>query len=197
MMVASVAVMALLVGGSSLAPAATEPPPVGIRVLDVFTLFNNLQARKDGDAELKTLNNKLEDQRKAKEDDLRKMLDNIDKSFKPDTPEYKEETEKMLMARTDLEAFTQYIELKIKLEKRLRTAKLFMEINKAIEEYSKANGIGLVFATDDPDLSKAANEQDLVSRITTRKVLYAHSSLDITQAIQDKMNTEYRVPAPR
>ena len=54
-------------------PAANEPPPVGIRVVDIVSLFNGLQEKKDGDLDIQQMSSKLEEQRNTKNDELKTM----------------------------------------------------------------------------------------------------------------------------
>lgn len=174
---------------SASAPAATEPPPVRIAVVNIVKIFNALDVKKNGDAEIERLGKQLTDERKAKEDELDKLKTELNE-LAPDSPEYKEISEKMLRKAVELQSFSRYMEQKLLMETRLRTAAIYKSMNKSIEEFSRANGIGLVLASDDPDLTGARSQEELLSKITIRKVIYAHESFDITKSITEKMNTD-------
>ena len=85
---------------------------------------------------------------------------------------------------------------KLFMELRLRTADLYRKINEAVEAYSQANGIALVFVADNPSVEGARTQEQLQAMVTVRKLLYAHPSFDITKAILTSMNTAYQL-APR
>jgi len=180
----------------SSAPAANDPPPVRIAVVNIVKIFNALDAKKSGDAEIERLGKQLTDERKAKEDELEKMRSELN-DLAQDSQDYKDLSEKMLRKAVDLQGFSRYIEQKLLLETRVRTAAIYKSMNSAIADFSRANGIGLVLAVDDPDLSTARTQEELLSKITVRKVIYYHESFDITKAVIEKMNTDAKaLPAP-
>jgi Skp family chaperone for outer membrane proteins len=186
--------VALSVSMSS-APAANEPPPVRIAVVNIVTVFNKLDVKKAGDSEIELLGKKLEDERRGKEDELTNLKKEV-LSYDVNSPEYKDTQEKMIRKAMDLQSFSRYMEQKVLLETRLRTAAIYRSMNKAIADFSREKGIGLVLATDDPDLSNARSQEELLAKITVRKVIYFHESFDITNAIVDKMNTDAKT-APK
>lgn len=180
--------IALSFTGSS-APAASEAPPTRIAVVNIIKIFNALDIKKNGDIELDRLKVQLDNERKAKEDEVEKLKGSLS-DWKPDSDDYKQATEKLMRKAIDLKFFAAYSEQKLLMEARLRMAVIYRSMNKSIEDFSRANGVALVLASDDPDLSQVRNQEDLVARITNRKVIYAHESLDITKLIIDKMNTD-------
>ena len=106
----------------------------------------------------------------------------------------KDASERLLKKGMEVETFARFQQQKLILERRIKTASLYRRINAAVEQYSKANGIALVLVTDDADIAGARTTEELLSRITIRKVIYAHESLDISDKIIEKMNTEYKLP---
>lgn len=173
----------------SSASRAADPAPTRIGVVNIVKLFNSLDAKMAGDAEIENLGKNLNAQRQELEDELNRLKQELTQ-YKVDSDIYKETSEKLLKKGMELQSFSQYMEQKILLETRIRTAALYRAMNNAIADYAKSQGFGLVLASDDPDLSQARTQAELLSKITIRKVIYAHDSLDITKAIVDKMNSE-------
>ena len=118
---------------------------------------------------------------------------NLEKTFKRGTPEYRKAQDDLLRTATELQVDQQVNQQKLFMELRLRTADLYRKINDAVEAYSQANGIALVFVADNPSVEGARTQEQLQAMVTVRKILYAHPSFDITKAILNKMNTEYEL----
>jgi len=185
---------ALLIGGITLTaqtPAAA-PPPTKLAVVNIVDVFNRSNMKIDGDTQLENLSKDLQDQRRkmqAKVDELGKTIEEL----KKDSPDYKVLSEDLMKKAMELQAFSQYTEQKLLLEQRLMTAKIYRAINDTIANYSRANGVALVLVSDSPEIAGARNQAELLSRITNRKVIYAHEQLDITRAITEKMNTDFKL----
>ncbi len=177
------------------APAA--PPPTRIATINIVNVFNSLNQKKDGDREIELLAQDLTKQRTAKEDEVKALQQELKEAYNPDSAIYKETQDKLLLKAMELSAFQQYMEQKVTLEQRSRTIVIYRAINDAIKTYAQANGIALVLVADDADLSDARTPGELLSRITVRKVIYAVPELDITAAIIDRMNTDYKLHAPK
>ena len=117
-------------------------------------------------------------------EDLKKELGQL----KPDSDMYKETMEKALKKGFEVQNFSDYMRERLTMEQRVRTAGLYRRINEAIKTYAQANGIQLVLAADKDDMNNVTTPQELQSRITVRKVLYAADALDITRDIVQAMN---------
>jgi len=187
---ATVSVLALamlLVLGSTV--RADNPPATKLAVVNIVSVFKGLDAKKAGDAEIDVLGKKLEDERRAKQDELESMKKEME-GYNHASDLFRDMQDKLFKKAMELEAFSHYIEQKLLMEQRVRTAAIYKSMNDAIEGYSKANGIALVLVVEDASMSDARTPQDLLSKITVRKVMYADSSLDITAALIEKMNSE-------
>lgn len=195
----SVAVLGVMLTGvinlSSQTRAADEPPPVRIAVVNIVKVFNALDAKKSGDTDFELIGKQLEKERTTREDELGN-LKREQQSYNPDSQEFRDTSEKMMKKAMELESFTRYMREKMLLEGRIRTAALYRSMNKAIEDFSKANGIGLVLSMDELDFRDIRSQEELMSKIAVRKVIYAHDSYDITKKIIDKMNSDAKTTLP-
>ncbi|MEI8198415.1 MAG: OmpH family outer membrane protein, partial [Phycisphaerae bacterium] len=147
----TVAVLAVVLTGAlslrSQTRAADEPPPVRIAVVNIVKVFNALDAKKTGDTDFELIGKQLQKERDAREDELNN-LKKEQMSYNPDSQEFRDTSEKMMKKAMELDSFTRYMREKMLLEGRIRTAALYRSMNKAIEEFSKASGIGLVLSMD-------------------------------------------------
>ena len=184
----SVLALALTLALSS-AARADNPPATKLGVVNIVKVFQGLDAKKSGDAEIDVLGKKLEDERHAKQDELESMKKEME-GYNHSSDLFRDMQDKLFKKAMELEAFSHYIEQKLLMEQKVRTAAIYKSMNEAIEAYAKANGIALVLVVEDASMSDARTPQDLLSKITVRKVMYADPSLDITAPLIEKMNSD-------
>lgn len=190
-----VAAGALAAAGQTAAPAAPAPAAQGstLAVVNVVDLFNNLKEKTDGDAVIENLKDGYDKEGLKRKDEITRLQNELDKPtvFKPGTPEYAKEQDDLLQKTYDLDSYSNFVNAKLQLELRLRTASLYHKINDAVADYAKANHIVMVFVADSADIEKAPSMDDLKQFVRTRKLMYYDPRFDITQQIIIKMNTEY------
>jgi hypothetical protein len=105
--------------------------------------------------------------------------------------------DELLEKSMNLQAYTQASQQKLFLELRLKTAYIYRKMNETIESYCQANGIALVFVADNLNLNDVKTQQELQARVSLRKLVYFHPAFDITRAIRERMNTDYKLGAGR
>lgn len=171
------------------APAAAA---MRLAVIDIVKVFDSLNEKIATDQDMKSRGDEFNDKKRKYQEELDKLSAQI-KDFKPDSPEYKDLSEQLLKKAMDARSFQEYTQQRLLLDRRTKTAVLYKKINEAVAQYSVANGIALVLVTDEPNVAGARSEEELLSRITIRKVVYADPLLDISQKIIDKMNTEFKL----
>ncbi|HVT79371.1 MAG TPA: OmpH family outer membrane protein [Phycisphaerae bacterium] len=175
------------------APAGAAPPPTKLAVVNIVDLFDHLDEKAAADAEIDKMRTQFaaESLKRQKEiEDLQKNLGDHP-IFKPGSEEYKQQQDDLLQKTMQLQAYGQYAQNKLFLELRIRTADLYSKINKAVADYSQANGIALVFVADDLNVSAAKSQEQLQAMVTLRKLIYFHPNFDITMSIRNKMNADY------
>lgn len=191
--------LAIAIGTSSFAlphaqaqQPAPERVPNGIAVVNLVQLFNGLEQKKDNDDALKKLSDDLTDQGKKKQAAIEKLQGEIRSGLiKPDSPDGQAQQEQLLQMVAEYKAFLDVSQQKLFIEQRIRTEALYKAINDAVAEYAKSHNIALVFVSDDPGLTDAANIQEMQSRIANRKLLYVHTAYDITAALKNDMNAKW------
>lgn len=174
-------------------PAAANPPPTKLAVVNIVRLFEDLLEKSAADASIDKMRREFADQAQKQQkaiEDLQKTLENP--PFKTNSPEYKALQDDLLMKGMQLQSFSQFAQNKLFMERRIRTADIYSKMNAAVEDYAKTNGIALVFVADDLSVGAAKTEEQLQAMVTLRKLVYFHTSFDITVAIRNKMNAEYK-----
>jgi len=174
------------------APAASNPPPTKLAVVNVVELFDNLLEKTAADTDIDTMKRGFEKQNQ----DMQKAIEDKQKgmaSFKPGTEEFRKAQDELLQKATDLQSFSSFAQQKLFLELRIRTADIYRKINEAVAKYAAANGIALVFVADNSSVDSARTQEQLQAMVTVRKILYFHPDFDITGKIKQMMNTEYEL----
>jgi Skp family chaperone for outer membrane proteins len=174
------------------APAASNPPPTKLAVVNVVELFDNLLEKTAADTDIDTMKRGFEKQSQ----DMQKVLEDKSKgltSFKAGTEEYRRAQDELLQKTIDLQNFNGFAQQKLFLELRIRTADIYRKINEAVAKYAGANGIALVFVADNSSVDNARTQEQLQAMVTVRKILYFHPDFDITNKIKQMMNTEYEL----
>ncbi len=172
---------------------AEDPKPTQLAVVNIVKVFASLNEKLDGDKEIEELGKKINDERRKREDDIQKLTDALkNPMFSANSPELKKMQDDLLDATVDYQAFLGKSETRLLMMQRIKTAGIYRSINAAVEKYSKAKGIAMVFVYDDIDLN-AKDMRELTSKIAMRKILYVHPNFDITNQIIESMNADYRL----
>jgi Skp family chaperone for outer membrane proteins len=174
---------------------ATTPPPSRMAVVNVVLLFEKLLEKSAADTDLANMKKKTSEEITAKQAELTSLQKKME-TFKEDSDEYRQRQEELLGKAMELEVFTKVAEAKYVNETHLRTKDLYRKINAAIADYSKQQGIAMVFVADNIDLDKLRSPEQFQAIVTTRKILYYNDSYDITIALVTKMNTDFSLRTP-
>jgi Skp family chaperone for outer membrane proteins len=181
------------------AAPGTAPPPSKLAVVNLVALFDSLDEQADAQRDMENMKanftREIEKRRLEVERLERDLQDQT--LIKRDSPEFRRMQDELLDKSMSLQAYSQSSQQKLFLELRLRTAYMLRKINDSIATYSQANGIALVFVSDDFNLNDVKTQQELLTRVSLRKLVYAHPAFDITRAIRERMNTEFKLGAGR
>jgi Skp family chaperone for outer membrane proteins len=194
---AAVAALAVAVGLPAVLPARgqTRPDapagrPSAIKTVDLVKAFNSMLQKTEGDNDIRDLKEKLEKDAQNLANELEQLRKELD-LYKKDTPEYRQTEEKVLRKVSEVAAQGDFVERRLLLEQRLKTLQIYSALRKGVEDYAKSNNIALDLMTDEPNLLDARSQQELLSKISLRKVIYAHESMDITRQIIEQVNADY------
>jgi Skp family chaperone for outer membrane proteins len=187
---AAVAVLALTEGlraqqGTTLAPTGR------VATLDVIKVFNEFQMQKDLIEEIKAEQGKLqaEEQRRRQDiDNLTAQLSALD----PKDPTHKNRAADLLARQVDYKNWVDLKQAAMNREIGLWSAELYRRIVAAAEAVGQAGGYDVVFYRDEFEVPANLDPQAIQNQIRGRKILYSNSAVDLTQAVLDKLNADYR-----
>ncbi len=178
------------------AQAAKSTATGRIACVNVVVVFNGFQRQKDLTEEMNQLQARLQEENKQRRDKIDALQAELER-LNPDDPTYMQRTRDMLAQQIDYKNWVDLRQADLTREVGLWSIKIYREILKATEALAEKEGYDLVLykgefepTSMDPDTVK-----DL---IRANHVLYAHSSIDVTQAVLDKLNNDYRAqPRPK
>jgi Skp family chaperone for outer membrane proteins len=180
-----------------MASAQTTPPqaPTRIAVINTAHMLAGLDEMTDAQRAIDAMRvtaQKEIDRRKAEIDHLSADLDNPN-LYKKDSAEFRKLQDDLLQKSLDLQSFTQFSQQKLFMELRLRTLLVTRKMDDSLAAYSQYHGYAVVLTTQDIALDKARTQQELESTLMARRVAYLHPTADITSALLQEMNTDYRL----
>lgn len=149
--------------------------------------------------EFNDINKALKDEHDANQksiDDQTKKIQSMQDQlaiFKPDSPEYKKQSEDILKAQVELKAFADLSDAKLAREQKEKLKALSDKMDSFIADEAKIKHFNLIIAdqqTDIPDLDKV-DMNTLRAMLFQRTVLFTENRLDITQDVIVAMNKAY------
>ncbi len=172
------------------AQAAKSTATGRVGCVNVVVVFNGFQRQKDLTEEMNQLQARLQEenrQRRDKIDALQAELERLD----PDDPTYVQRTRDLLAQQIDYKNWVDLRQADLTREVGLWTVKIYREILKATEALAEKEGYDLILYKGEfePTSMDPETVKDL---IRANQVLYAHNSIDLTQAVLDKLNNDYR-----
>jgi Skp family chaperone for outer membrane proteins len=186
----TVCLAALAFGRSIWAQGGATAPTGRIACVNVVHVLNEYQRQKDLVEELSALQERLsneDQQRRGKLDTLKAELDRLD----PDDPTLVGRLRELRAMTVDYKNWTDLAQLNTAQEYSVWTVRMYKELVKVTEELARREGYDLVLYRG--ELQPASMDPEAIKeQIRGLQVLYANPAVDISQAVLDKLNTDYR-----
>lgn len=170
---------------------AEAPATPVIATVNIERLINNLEEKAHRQS-------KLEEYRQRRLAKLEQMQSDLQAAaaelevIPSDSEQFREQIEKVERLRLLLEAEDQFAQQQIDSRKGAIFRTLFEKIRAASESYAAQNGYDLVLSDDSGVAVQRGGEQQVTRQIAALKLLYTSDRLDITDAILQKLNSEFR-----
>ena len=183
------AVLAVLMAQGLAQSPAPVAAPTRVAVCDVGAVFNGYLKRND-------LNLQLEQRRKAANAEDKRRLEQINKvektlkQLKQGTPEYDKQAKKLQSLVIEARVWREFTEKAFRAEHRRMMETLYREILTAVAQVAKARNLDLVLYSEQVEITSKTTPE-LYNKIAQRKCLYHKPSIDITQAVLDRLNRQY------
>jgi Skp family chaperone for outer membrane proteins len=175
---------------NSIAQAPPAPPPTRLAVCDLVDVFNNYQRAKDLTSQLNERRESIKaeaDKRAKAIEALRMELEGLKQGSKEFEQRFNE-VQRLTIERT---AYLQFQDALAMRDHRNLTKEMYDEIMAMIGAVAKERGYEVVLARENEPLNME-NTQEMLRQIGSRKVLYAASSVDLTESIMVRLNQNYK-----
>jgi len=185
----STAFFAFLLPGVS---RADQAPPPRIAIANTARIFSEMQETKD-------LKAKLEGKRKdieTEEGDRRAKINAMQAGLKeiaPDNPQYAASQNALDQAMADFESWGKLVQLQAEREQKNTMIMLFNQIQAAVTQIARQDGIDIVLADQGPDLTntEGMSFDQLRAVINQKQVLFTSKKADISDEVLTLLDAEY------
>jgi len=178
-------------GPAPIGGAADKPANATVAVCDVVVVFNEYQRAKDLTLRLNERRDALraENEKRGKAIDvLRTELEGL----KAGSKEYEQRLNEVQRLTIERTAWLQFQESLIMRDHQRLTREMYEQILRMIQTVGEQQGFLVVIQRDKESL-ESQSTQELIQKIASRKVLYNHSSVDITDSVLARLNDQYRL----
>jgi len=161
-----------------------------VACLDVGKIFNEYQRQKDLTEEMHVFEGEMQSEiggRRGRIDSLQATLD----AMSLDDPMLVKRQREMLQLQYDYKNWRDLMQADMAREVGLWTRKIYSEIMDATEQLAQREGYDIVLYKSPAELI-GFDPEAVRDQIRSRKLLYANPTVDITQAVLDRLNADYR-----
>ena len=197
----TVAIVALLVVGSmalqsqALRRIETAKPAVSVSV-DFGRVFNSLEERSFEQEKAQALINTIDEDLLRR----RKHIEDYEQEFELYTAgseKWEDLVKQQQLELVEYESIGEYRNLRAAREESKGLRSIYKNIRKACAELSKQNGWDYVFVNDLIAPLPEGDDVDMDSVISSRRMLYAIPTMDVTDALIEHMNASFDEMAVR
>jgi Skp family chaperone for outer membrane proteins len=189
---------ALLAAGAGLSRtvgAPTSDRPQRIAVVNVSRIANEMKEKQEYDVRFQAEGQQVMAERKQREDKI-KELEAQRGNFRPDSAQYDDIQLRRAKAVAEYEAWLKGVNFDLDLKKKRATMLLDDKIAAAVAEYASKNGIDIVLADLQANMSSklfdAATFDQLMGVLRERRVIYASKAADISPEIISLLDSKYK-----
>ncbi len=161
-----------------------------VAVLDVVQVFNDYQRQKDLTEEMNEVQGKLQEentQRRQRIDALQAEIDRLDK----EDPTFVQRARDLLAMQIEYKNWVDLKQADLTREVGVWTNRVYREICRAAEAIAKQQGYDLVLYKGKFDDNILEPDQ-AKEQIRNMQVIFAGGQIELTQAVADKLNADYR-----
>ena len=197
----TVAIVALLVVGSmalqsqALRRIETAKPAVSVSV-DFGRVFNSLEERSFEQEKAQALINTIDEdllRRRKHIEDYEQELE----LYTAGSEKWEDLVKQQQLELVEYESIGEYRNLRAAREESKGLRSIYKNIRKACAELSKQNGWDYVFVNDLIAPLPEGDDVDMDSVISSRRMLYANPTMDVTDALIEHMNASFDEMAVR
>lgn len=186
---------AALLGGAARAAAAGPERPTRVAVVNVGRVFDAIQETVDAKTRLRTDQQRLQAESKAKFDELQKLKAEGG-NFRRGSEQYADWRQRMTRSLAQAQAWELTAKQELDWRVKNQTRDTFDKIAAAVAEYAVSNQIDLVLSDHQPTITDEDLEKNTADKISAaidqRRVIYASKNVDISDAIIAALDAKYK-----
>lgn len=183
--------LSLLTTVSSQGQNKPGPRPASVAVVNLGKIFENSDERGARRAEVSGQLEALQKEEATRRKELETLKTDLE-ILGPETDAHRQTIEKLESKAIEFDTWLQYQKRKLERESTLQDETLYRKIMEAVARIAKQDGYDVVLYMDSVDSVRSQTRQQLMGQIQTRRVLYAADGLDITDAVSQMLNNEYK-----
>ncbi|MCI0362328.1 MAG: OmpH family outer membrane protein [Phycisphaerales bacterium] len=181
------------------AAAMVAGQPTVVVTVNLASVLEKLDQRTEAEARLVRTGESIQDENEKKRAEIQQMETQL-KEMK-DSPQKQEHQEKTALAAMRYQAWFNFTERKIDIDKALVLQDLYMSIKNAAGELANSAGYDIVLVDDSQGElttsgeSRTSRVDQIRQQIAGRRTLYVNPAIDITDDLIERMNNAHKVGA--
>ncbi len=184
-----------LIAAALLWAAGFPTSPAVVASVDLEKVYRSLDQLKASDSRAVELRGSLEKRVTKLADEVRAMQDDLE-SFQPGSSAHNDALNKAILRAGDLSALQNFAQLKMESEQANAVREAYMAIRSSCAKISAEQKIDFVFIDDTVPTINPTNLEGTMQQINGRRMLYSNPTLDITDLLIERMNSDYRADHP-
>ena len=192
--IATAIVVCIVAGYAAVAASTHLRPPSVVVSFNIEQVVADLTEKADSEARLRTLVNKIEDERTKRFDTINALKSSMDTASDADRVVIAETLEQRILEAVSYQRFAAK---QIDTERSLMLRDIYLKIKAAVATIAQENGYDIVLISDvqrevvvNPQ-SDIPREIQILERIGLQRAMYTSTQTDITEQIVTHMNLEW------
>jgi Skp family chaperone for outer membrane proteins len=186
--VVGIASLAMLAGAARTFLELPTRPPI-VATIDLERLFNNLDLRQAGEDRVAEIGARFDKDLEKLRGDIESLQADLE-NFEQGGDDWLRINDNVQSAISEYRAIEQYAKLKIEAERSKAMKSVYETIKSEIEDFAEAQTPPIDFVLIDdtvPELEPSTADA-MLKQISARRMIYATSQFDITDAVLARMN---------
>ena len=176
--------------GLAAAAQRLAPTPSTVAVVDLGKVFNNLESWTVYQDEKIQMAEAAQAETARQRSDIEDLQADLE-DFPESSERHRDALRALQLAAIEFEANLQFREERLQRFESRRIRDIYEAIRTSAAEFAKSNGYSMVLVDDGVE-QIPENAKDPISMISSRRVLYAEQTMDISDALTEAMNVKHR-----
>jgi len=162
-----------------------------IAVVNVPVVSERYLKTADLEAKFEGVRRSLSDQETSLRDRIERTRRSLQEELKPGTQEFSERRKQLAMLEAEHQWFVESEGKTIERDLASSLKLIFLDIQGTVRELAQERGIDIVLSADEVPPSEPETPTQMRQQIVLQKVLFWSPSVDLTDAVVERLNTKY------